>query len=152
MALINCKECNHEISDSAVSCPQCGFQNSGVIPSGIPKPLISLNSLDDINSVTKVTMLISFLALIISMTSTGGSYIGLIIVVLLGGFTMFMAMAYRSRITLAVIIIFWIFTINRSLMQGTAFGTTISDIGLLIHIGTLGFSIYLFGEYKKIFK
>lgn len=26
MALINCPECNHEISDSAKSCPHCGFR------------------------------------------------------------------------------------------------------------------------------
>lgn len=25
MALINCPECNHQISDKALSCPQCGF-------------------------------------------------------------------------------------------------------------------------------
>lgn len=25
MALINCPECNREISDSALSCPQCGY-------------------------------------------------------------------------------------------------------------------------------
>ena len=25
MALINCTECNHEISDKAEKCPNCGF-------------------------------------------------------------------------------------------------------------------------------
>jgi len=25
MALINCPECNHEISDKAISCPRCAF-------------------------------------------------------------------------------------------------------------------------------
>ena len=25
MALINCEECGHEISESAKSCPQCGY-------------------------------------------------------------------------------------------------------------------------------
>jgi hypothetical protein len=86
------------------------------------------------------------------MISTGGSYIGLIVVILLSAFTMFMAMAYRSRITLATIIIFWIYMLNKTLAEGNTVGTTISDIGLLIHIGTLGFAIYLFGEYKKLFK
>jgi len=26
MAIVNCKECSSEVSDSALKCPQCGFQ------------------------------------------------------------------------------------------------------------------------------
>ena len=29
MPLINCSECNHEVSDKAVSCPKCGAPISG---------------------------------------------------------------------------------------------------------------------------
>lgn len=28
MALINCPECSHRISDQSISCPKCGFANS----------------------------------------------------------------------------------------------------------------------------
>ena len=33
MALIYCKECGHQISDQAVSCPNCGYSYQSVAPS-----------------------------------------------------------------------------------------------------------------------
>jgi hypothetical protein len=32
MALINCKECNHEISELAATCPHCGAPNTQLMP------------------------------------------------------------------------------------------------------------------------
>lgn len=34
MALVNCKECNKEISDSAKQCPHCGYKKRNKVGFG----------------------------------------------------------------------------------------------------------------------
>lgn len=114
--------------------------------------MIDYNSLDSINKAIIKTTIISFAALFLSMISTTGSYFGGVIVIIATAFILFMATAYRSRITLGLMILFWVYQINHHLMNGGTFGTTVSDITMLIHLATLSFAIYLHTKYKAIFQ
>lgn len=61
MALINCPECNQQISDTAPTCPHCGFAQKAVVV----EPIVINQQPITIESTSKTWKLLKILAIVV---------------------------------------------------------------------------------------
>jgi hypothetical protein len=72
MALINCPECNQQISDTAPTCPHCGFAQKPTTESSVINQPVTIESTNKIWKLMKILAVIVFLVGIV--ISRGDSY------------------------------------------------------------------------------
>ena len=82
MALIKCPECNHDVSDTAESCPNCGFSLSSIIDEGFEPEYTTLSEVKKKGSGQSFIFLIGSIILLAIGVPLVAAGIGIVFVIL----------------------------------------------------------------------